>query len=578
MQTNHSRELPQIATTSLRPQFPLQPPTVDPLLTLLPEDQARQLCGQRFANPFHQGAPSALARIATQILQAQFHGGKITENLAGDQLEAPGAGKMFGVLVVETAEQQLGFLRAFSGMINGGWELPGYVPPLFDRGRRELIETEGEATVSELTRRSREAANSAALAEARLENDALKLQQQQELERLLERQQQNRAERSHRRAAPDFNDAEREKLAQQSRHDKTTKRQLLEQHRLQLHQCSQRLKPLERKVEALDRLRRYVSRRLMQQIHDTYEVPNGRGQLRRLRELFEPREPPAGAGDCAGPKLLAYAYRQKMKPLALAEFWWGAAPPTGGRICGVGYPACRGKCGPILPFMLEGIDCEPLKLFVPADSSHLKLRVIHRDDQIVVVEKPCGLLSVPSSNAAITDSVGARLDQQFPAPAAPRLVHRLDLDTSGLLVAALDWRSHAILQRQFVRRSIEKRYIAWLDGEVQGDRGLIDLPLCVDLGDRPRHVHDPINGRAAITEWKVLGRRGGRTRVAFSPLTGRTHQLRVHAAHPLGLNAPIVGDPLYGRAAERMLLHAEWIRLRHPGSNELVEFNSSAPF
>ncbi len=335
---------------------------------------------------------------------------------------------------------------------------------------------------------------------------------------------------------------------------------------------------LERRLRAHDRLRRIVCVRLMRRIHDTYLVPNARGEHRPLRALFASPDPLHGAGDCAGPKLLAHAFRNGLRPLALAEFWWGSPPLGGGRVSGAFYPACRRKCGAVLPFMLEGLRVSPPRAFTPPPSEGAQLAVVFEDPWLVVVEKPCGLLSVPARDRSLTDSVLARLRARYPQATGPLLVHRLDLDTSGLLVAALDARTHAGLQCQFAGREVRKRYVAWIDGQVRGERGRIDLALRVDLDDRPRQIHDPVHGKRALTEWQVLERRGARTRVALFPLTGRTHQLRVHAAHPLGLGAPIVGDRLYGNPDTRLQLHAEALSFRHPETGVLVSFERPAPF
>jgi tRNA pseudouridine32 synthase/23S rRNA pseudouridine746 synthase len=316
----------------------------------------------------------------------------------------------------------------------------------------------------------------------------------------------------------------------------------------------------------------------MRRLHDTYAVPNARGEHRLLRTLYSTGEPPSGAADCAAPKLLAHAFRHGLRPLALAEFWWGAPPPAGGRVAGAFYAACRDKCAPLLPFMLEGLRLAPPRAFAPPDVEAHALPIVYEDAWLVVVDKPCGLLSVPGKDAAVTDSVLARLRARHPHATGPLLVHRLDLDTSGLLVAALDAETFADLQRQFAQREVRKRYVAWLEGRVEAERGTIDFPLRVDLDDRPRQIHDPVHGKPAVTEWHVLERRGERTRVAFFPLTGRTHQLRVHAAHPLGLGAPIVGDRLYGHEEARLHLHAEALTFRHPGLGHPVSFERPAPF
>jgi tRNA pseudouridine32 synthase/23S rRNA pseudouridine746 synthase len=228
--------------------------------------------------------------------------------------------------------------------------------------------------------------------------------------------------------------------------------------------------------------------------------------------------------------------------------------------------------------MLEGLRLTPPRAFAPPDVAAHALPIVFEDAWLVVVDKPCGLLSVPGKDASVTDSVLARLRARYPHATGPLLVHRLDLDTSGLLVAALDAETFADLQRQFAEREVRKRYVAWLDGLVQGERGTIDFPIRVDLDDRPRQIHDPVHGKPAVTEWQVLERRGTRTRVALFPLTGRTHQLRVHAAHPLGLGAPIVGDRLYGHEEARLHLHAEALTFRHPRQGHPVSFERPAPF
>jgi tRNA pseudouridine32 synthase/23S rRNA pseudouridine746 synthase len=201
--------------------------------------------------------------------------------------------------------------------------------------------------------------------------------------------------------------------------------------------------------------------------------------------------------------------------------------------------------------------------------------IVFEDAWLIVIDKPCGLLSVPGRSGLLADSAVTRLRARHPGAT---VVHRLDLDTSGLLVAAKDPATHAALQRAFARREVDKRYVAWLDGGVAADHGTVELALRVDLDDRPRQIHDPVHGKPAVTSWRVVERTATRTRVALAPHTGRTHQLRVHAAHPLGIGAPIVGDRLYGRAAPRLLLHAEAIRFTHPHTQRRVELVCPAPF
>lgn len=485
---------------------------------------------------------------------------------------------MFGVLVVEAGGGELGYLRAFSGTIDGRFELPGFVAPIFDRQARSAIETAGERIVSRLTDRARDFASSEDLANARAASLAMASQQAAQLRALREQHADGRQARRAQRARlaaqqlPPGSGAEQDllDLAQQSRRDKTQRRLLDETHAEARRGVEAELARLERRLASHERLHRIVSRRLMQQIHDTYRVANSLGEVRPLRDLYAPAQPPGGAGDCAAPKLLAHAYAHGLVPIALAEFWWGAPPPGGGRVSGSFYPACRDKCGPLLSFMLEGLDATAPRRFVAPDPALLDLRVLYEDEWIIVVDKPCGLLSVPSRSGVPDDSVLARLRRHYDGVL---LVHRLDLDTSGLLVAARDSETHAALQRQFLKRTVEKRYIAIVERDVAGDEGRIDLALRVDVHDRPRQIHDPEHGRPAVTEWRAEGRR-----VTFFPRTGRTHQLRVHAAHPLGLGAPIVGDRLYGHAGHRLMLHAESLAFVHPKTGARVVFESLAPF
>ncbi len=325
---------------------------------------------------------------------------------------------------------------------------------------------------------------------------------------------------------------------------------------------------------------REFSRAIHGQIEALYRFPNARGESAGLRELFDPHSPPGGSGDCAAPKLLSYALQHRLAPLALAEFWWGGIPRAGGRHHGLFYPACRGRCGTILPFMLEGLVYEPPPdvglQAMPADAPE----TIFEDDAMIVVCKPSGMLSVPGRGPSRQDCVERRVQARcgLEDPTWPRMVHRLDLATSGLLIAPKHREAYVHIQRQFAARTIQKEYVALVHGVVQGDRGVIDFPIGRDLADRPRQQHDPQQGKPSLTHWQVLARGSDHTRVAFTPKTGRTHQLRVHAAHPDGLDAPIVGDRLYGLGGDRLMLHAERLRFIHPDTDNAVEFFAPAPF
>jgi tRNA pseudouridine32 synthase/23S rRNA pseudouridine746 synthase len=309
--------------------------------------------------------------------------------------------------------------------------------------------------------------------------------------------------------------------------------------------------------------------------------------------------PPAGAGDCAAPKLLQYAFKCGLTPLAMAEFWWGQAPKSEIRQHKKIYGACIGKCKPILGHMLAGmvLDDDPLLINPAANKT---LEIVFQDNAIVVVNKPSGLLSVPGKN--IADSVYSRIKQQFPNATGTLIVHRLDMATSGLMVLALTQRAQKSLQKQFISRAIKKRYVALLEGKVESrladskstlsDKklGYVTLPLRGDFDDRPRQLVCFEHGKAAKTQWQVIEQIAGKTKLYLYPETGRTHQLRVHCAHPLGLNLPILGDDLYGRnnhysnndigdkKTQRLHLHAEMLTLNHPISTEVMTFQIDAEF
>lgn len=534
-------------------------------------------------SPFDELGPSALARRAAAVLQHELRSGDVGQEALLASLEQPGGGKMFGVLVVEDGHGRYGFLRAFSGMLAGRFDVPGYAPPIFDRAARAAIEPAGEAVVKRLLGREAAFASSPEVVELRAAAHELAARHEAARNDLRERHRARRAERRCRvEAAAEGARAEAEAIrARESRGDKAERRALDAAQAAERAALAARLAAVDRRLAAFERLRHGVCRRLMRSIHETYRVRSASGVTRGLLDVFAPAVPPAGAGDCVAPKLLAWAFDLGLRPRALAEFWWGAPPAAGGRVAGAFYPACRDKCGPLLPFMTEGLTVAPPRRFDPPDAADLELRLLFADDSILVVDKPAGLLSVPARGGTHDDSVLTRLQRSHPGAV---LVHRLDLDTSGVLVAARDEATYRALQRQFLARTIEKRYVAIVEGRVERDAGTIDLALRVDLNDRPRQIHDPVHGKRAITEWRRVGpavTRGHEriaTRIAFHPTTGRTHQLRVHAAHPRGLGAPIVGDRLYGHGAERLMLHAEAITFDHPTTGERVTFVSPTPF
>ena len=259
----------------------------------------------------------------------------------------------------------------------------------------------------------------------------------------------------------------------------------------------------------------------------------------------------------------------------MAEFWWGAPPKSAIRHHLHYYPSCYSKCQPILGHMLEGLNVENNPLLVnPAQGKDLT--IVYQDDDLLVVNKPAEFLSVPGIN--IDDSVYMRIKTQFPHASGPLIVHRLDMSTSGLLMIALNKRVHKALQKQFIERSVEKRYVALVAGNIAAESGSIELPLVLDFDDKPRQMVCYKTGKPSLTTWQVLERKNNTTRLQLYPKTGRTHQLRVHCAHHLGLNTPIVGDTHYGKKAERLHLHAEYLAFTHPISHERLEFEVAADF
>jgi tRNA pseudouridine32 synthase/23S rRNA pseudouridine746 synthase len=338
-----------------------------------------------------------------------------------------------------------------------------------------------------------------------------------------------------------------------------------------------RLAQFEDTIEALKNERRERSATLQQQLFEQYVFLNKDGKSKSLYDIFSPTafgKPPSAAGECATPKLLQFAFKHGYTPLAMAEFWWGAAPKSEIRQHKQFYPACTGKCKPILAHMLDGmlIDENPF-LSNPAETGSLD--IVFEDESFIVINKPAGLRSVPGVN--IPDSVQTRLKHVL-IDAEPLIVHRLDMGTSGLLVVAKTKEAHKHIQKQFLQRTVSKRYTALLSKVIGQDEGIIDLPLAPDFFNRPRQLVCFTTGKKSITKWQVIKRFETTTKVHVWPLTGRAHQLRMHSAHELGLNAPIVGDDIYGTPAERMYLHAAYIELTHPKTKEKVCFEVKESF
>lgn len=299
-----------------------------------------------------------------------------------------------------------------------------------------------------------------------------------------------------------------------------------------------------------------------------YQFLNYKNEEATIDRLFDGTTPPSGTGDCCAPKLLQAAYRRGLKPLCMGEFWMGASPKGEIRKEGLFYPACSAKCKPLLRHMLKGLNVEVNPLLQTISEP---LRYIYEDQDLAVVLKPSGMLAVPGKDAL--PNVQEIVRERFTEATGPLIVHRLDMDTSGLMIIALNEESYHHLQNQFVRHEVEKRYTAILEHELPiGEEGRIDLPICPDITDRPRQMVHEKYGKRSITEYRVIDINKGHAVIHLWPHTGRTHQLRVHMAHPLGLNNPIVGDRLYGTPGKRLMLHAAELSFKHPRTGEKMHF------
>lgn len=537
----------------------------------------------RFTYPFCYD-PHPLSVIAALELQTHLTTQTQWTHPFGLDGQAPHShGKMFGVLVVRHPQGQLGYLSAFSGQLAEQDHLPGFVPPVFDRFTEPTFFSDEASQISSINHQIIE------LTEATSRQTLIhKLDEShQAAEYAIAQQQQRMAEnrtqrKRQRKEAEALQEPEQQallaQLAQQSVYEKWQLKQLKLDWQKRINELSSQLDQLNGTIEALKQQRKQRSAQLQQKLFAHYRFLNQSGEEKNLNDIFVDATnpiPPAGAGECAAPKLLQYAFQHHLTPIALAEFWWGCSPKSDIRQHKQFYPACHSKCQPILAHMLAGmpLDENPL-LNNPAEGKEMD--ILYQDEAIVVVNKPAEFLSVPGVN--IKDSVQTRLEQIFPDVEGPFVLHRLDMSTSGLLVFALTRRANKSLQKQFITRQVEKQYVALLTGELSQQQGEITLPLCADLEDRPRQKVCEKQGKAAHTRWEKVAIENGQTRVNLYPLTGRTHQLRVHCAHVDGLAMPIVGDDLYGAKASRLCLHAQKLSFTHPYHKQRMTFEAPAHF
>ena len=523
---------------------------------------------QQFTCPFCY-EPHPLALMAVEQVQRYV----ATRTDWADELAA---GKMLGVLVAQDDEGRLGYLAAFSGNLSGSVRHDYFVPPVYDLLDPQGEFKQGEAQITAINHEVERLEQSARLQEMKRREAAEKQKMADEMDRFKALMAQHKRERDELRAAGNLTAEQQEALLNQSRFEKAELKRIRLRHEAALAEIADEIADCQQQINDLKARRKAMSEALQERIFRLFIVSNARGERRDLVEVFRPLGtlPPAGAGECCAPRLLNYAFNNGLRPVCMAEFWWGASPVGEVRHHGHFYPACRSKCKHILDFMLQGLDVEENRLCLPMDEKALD--IVYDDQWLTVINKPSGMLTVPGK--LLEDSMLTRYQDTHPEAMGPIVVHRLDQETSGLVIFAKDKDTHKALQQQFENHTIKKRYIALLDGYVLQDEGIIDLPIRPDVDDRPRQRVDHEHGKPAVTRYRVLERGQGVTRIAFEPLTGRTHQLRVHASHPMGLNCPIVGDRLYGKAATRLMLHAQSITFVHPATGETMTLESAADF
>ena len=536
-----------------------------------------------------------------------------------------GCGKMFGVLVVEYEDEegasQRGFLAAYSGLLGGRNDWPYFVPPVFDAQQPDGHFKRTEREISAINREIAAIEHDPGYLQSVAQHEQTKKRLQAEVDAFKAEVDAAKARRDARRKSGEpLSEEEQAEMIRESQFMKAElrrRRKAMEQANSTLHI------PHSTFLKSLQRKRKQMSDELQRWLFAAYRMLNAKGEERDLIDIFREYThaiPPAGAGDCCAPKLLQYAYLHHLRPVCMAEFWWGESPASEIRHHLHYYPACRSKCLPILTHMLKGLDVAPNPL---AQKRHTaEPRVLYADEYIMVVDKPAGMLSVPgkaeSVRSEFSDSANISVEEYFANNSKLKIqnskflkaAHRLDMDTSGLLVLARTEQAYVELQRQFASRETVKRYEAVLSGvptqnsklktqnsstQPSGCLEAISLPLIADINDRPRQRVDMEHGKPALTLYNIVEVRAvdantavayttkkvdkRRTLVHLYPKTGRTHQLRVHCAHPLGLACPILGDPLYGiERADRMYLHAAELTFRHPVTDETMHFLSPSGF
>ena len=527
---------------------------------------------RRFNNPFYY-SPHPLCLVAAEEVRAFL---SADESLLAEVCK----GKMFGVLVVQTPTGETGYLMAFSGLLFGRNIYDGFVPPVYDMQSPQGYFKQEEARISSINRAIKDIEESADFKSAVEALQALKNEAERALSETTMLFKANKEERRKKRESGMLSAEDEALLTKQSQFEKAELKRMRRNWETRIEEKAAVVTSFNERIKALGTERRNRSLALQRWLFEQFVVLNANGEDKSLLEIFDEKLsalPPAGAGECAAPKLMQYAYRNSLKPLALAEFWVGESPVGEVRRDGCFYGACKSKCEPILGYMLQGLDVEESALEKGGDISSIE--VVYEDESLLVVNKPSGVLSVPGIVGGT--SVQQWLREKY-SDNTLLVVHRLDMATSGLLVVAKSMQVYKMMQQQFAERKVEKHYMALLDGVPKCDKGRIELPLATDYMNRPRQKVDYETGKHAVTDYSVLdvviynGKKCALVR--FEPLTGRTHQLRMHAASKEGLDCPIVGDALYGKVDKRLMLHAESLKFRHPLSGETIVVTSKINF
>ena len=525
---------------------------------------------EQFTCPFHY-TPHPLTILAAQALQAYIH-------TRTDFLHEIDKGKMFGVLIVLTPQSELGYFAAFSGNLAGSNNHEYFVPPVYDFLQPDGFFRTEEANISHINRQIEEIKRSEEYGRCKASVNELKITAQDEIRHAKAQLKAEKEGRKQFRLSHVLTADEEARLIRESQYQKAELKRLEQHYRTLVAEEEKKLNAFHALIAQLKEERKRRSALLQMKLFSHFEMLNAKGETKDLCSIFKDETqgiPPAGSGECALPKLLQYAYLHHCRPLAIGEFWWGASPKDEIRHHGQFYPSCISKCKPILAHMLQGLHVAPNTL-TEDKFRHTELDILYEDDYMLALCKPSGMLSVPGKDGRY--SVYQYVADHYPAATGPLIVHRLDMDTSGVLLIAKTKEMHERLQSLFQQRAVVKRYTALLQGCLATDKGTIDLPLMADYEHRPCQKVDYQHGKEAITHYEVMARTADQTRVAFYPITGRTHQLRVHAAHPDGLNLPIVGDNLYGQKAERLYLHAAYIAFTHPYTGKKIAIAAIDPF